>query len=128
MNDREDYAMTDHEMFSQILLQVQSMQSDLKGCTTEMKSLKSEVKSEMQGMQTDIQGMQTHIQNLQEEQQEMKAEIQSIQEELQELNRRLTILGRYIEGEADRNIQIIVKNFLELSNKLVKAIPAADKI
>lgn len=119
--------MTEHEMFSQIILQVQSMQSDLKGCTTEMKSLKAEVKSEMQGISLDVKGMQTNIQSLQGEQQEIKAEIQSIQTELQKLNQRVIDLELHIESETDRNIQIITENFLELSNKLTKAIPITDK-
>ncbi|MBD5473425.1 MAG: hypothetical protein HDR20_11215 [Lachnospiraceae bacterium] len=69
--------------------------------------------SEMQGMKSEMQGM--------------KSEMQGMKSEMQELKRRTTSIELHLENTTDNNIQLIAENFIELTNKLNQAIPAADK-
>lgn len=69
--------------------------------------------SEIQGMKSEIQGVQS--------------EIRGMKDEIQEVKRRTTSLELHIENFTDKNIQLIAENFIELTNKLNQAIPAADK-
>ena len=47
--------------------------------------------------------------------------------EMQELKRRTTSIELHLENVTDKNVQLIAENFIELTNKLNQAIPAADK-
>lgn len=58
---------------------------------------------------------------------DMKSEMQDMKSEMQELKRRTTNIELHIENVTDKNIQLIAENFIELTNKLNQAIPAADK-
>ncbi|MBD5534388.1 MAG: hypothetical protein HDQ99_01735 [Lachnospiraceae bacterium] len=69
--------------------------------------------SELQGMKSEMQGM--------------KGEMQGMKSEMQEIKRRTTSIELHIENTTDKNIQLIAENFIELTNKLNQAIPAADK-
>lgn len=57
----------------------------------------------------------------------MKIEMRDMKTEMQDMNRRLTGLELHIENFTDKNVQLIAENFIELTNKLNQAIPAADK-
>lgn len=57
----------------------------------------------------------------------MKTEMQDMKAEIQELTRRTTSIELHIENVTDKNIQLIAEKFVELTNKLNQAIPAADK-
>ena len=46
---------------------------------------------------------------------------------LDNLERRTTSVELHLENVTDKNIQLIAENFIELTNKLNQAIPAADK-
>ncbi len=61
------------------------------------------------------------------EMRDMKTEMQDMRAEMQDMNRRLTGLELHIENFTDKNVQLIAENFIELTNKLNQAIPAADK-
>lgn len=69
--------------------------------------------SDMQSMKTDMQ--------------DMKTDMQDMKTDMQELKRRTTNIELHLENFTDRNIQLIAENFIELTNKLNQAIPAADK-
>lgn len=58
---------------------------------------------------------------------DMKSEMHDMKSEMQELKRRTTNIELHIENVTDKNIQLIAENFIELTNKLNQAIPAADK-
>lgn len=64
-------------------------------------------------MKTDMQGMKT--------------DMRGIKADMQELKCRTTNIELHLENSTDRNIQLLAENFIELTNKLNKAIPAADK-
>lgn len=55
------------------------------------------------------------------------SEMQDMKSEMQELKRRTTNIELHLENVTDKNIQLIAENFIELTNKLKQAIPAADK-
>lgn len=55
------------------------------------------------------------------------SEVQGMKSEMQELKRRTTNIELHLENTTDKNIQLIAENFIELTNKLNQAIPAADK-
>ena len=55
------------------------------------------------------------------------SEMQGMKSEMQELKRRTTSIELHLENTTDNNIQLIAENFIELTNKLNQAIPAADK-
>ena len=55
------------------------------------------------------------------------SEIQGIKTNMQEIERRTTNIELHLENTTDKNIQLIAENFIELTNKLNQAIPAADK-
>ena len=55
------------------------------------------------------------------------SEMQGMKTEMQEIKRRTTNIELHLENVTDKNIQLIAENFIELTNKLNQAIPAADK-
>lgn len=61
------------------------------------------------------------------EMQDMKTEMQDVKTEMQEQKRHTTNIELHLENVTDKNVQLIAENFIELTNKLNQAIPAADK-
>lgn len=57
----------------------------------------------------------------------MKSDMHDMKSDIHDLKRRTTNIELHLENSTDRNIQLIAENFIELTNKLNKAIPAADK-
>lgn len=55
------------------------------------------------------------------------SEMKDMKSEMQELKRRTTNIELHLENVTDKNIQLIAENFIELTNKLKQAIPAANK-
>lgn len=76
---------------------------------------------------SEIQGMKNEMQSMKSDMQGMKSVIQSMEDEIQDVKRHTTSLELHIENFTDKNIQLIAENFIELTNKLNQAIPAADK-
>ncbi len=73
--------------------------------------------TEIGGMKTEIGGMKAEIGGMKAEIGGMKTEIGGMKEDIQQVKQRT----------ADKNILLIAENFIELTNKLNQAIPAADK-
>lgn len=101
--------MTDCEKLNLIFLNMQDMQSNL------------------QGMKADMQDMKSDMQDMKSDMQDMKSDMQDMKSDMQELKRRTTNIELHLENHTDRNAQLIAENFIELTNKLNQAIPAADK-
>ena len=55
------------------------------------------------------------------------SKINNFESDMQEIKRRTTNIELHLENVTDKNIQLIAENFIELTNKLNPAIPAADK-
>lgn len=53
--------------------------------------------------------------------------VSNLESDMQELNRHTTSVELHLKNVTDKNIQLIAENFIELTNKLNQAIPAADK-
>ena len=85
------------------------------------------MKSEMQSMKTEMQDIKSETQSMKAEMQDIKSEMQNMKAEMQDMNQRLTKLELHLENYTDKNLELIAENFIELSNKLNRAIPAADK-
>lgn len=68
--------------------------------------------AEMLGVKDDIAGM--------------KDEIRGIKDDIQLLKTKVTDIELHLENCTDRNIRLIAENFIDLTNKLNQAIPAAD--
>ena len=79
-----------------------------------------EVKDEVSGIKDEVQGMKSEMHS-------MKSEVQGLKTEMQDMKQRITSLELHIENFTDKNVQLIAENFIELTNKLNQAIPAADK-
>lgn len=53
--------------------------------------------------------------------------VNTIESDMQEIKRRTTNIELHLENGTDKNIQLLAENYIELTNKLNQAIPAADK-
>ena len=67
------------------------------------------------------------IDSIESDMQDMKNNMRAMEEKIQQLDRRMASTQMHIENVTDRNIQLIAENFINLTNKLDEAIPAADK-
>ncbi len=106
------------------------MKTEMQGMKIETQSMKTEMqdmKTETQSMKTEMQDMKTETQSMKTEMQGMKTEIQGIRSDLRDLEHRTINIELHLENTTDKNIQLLAENFIELSNKLNQAIPAADK-
>ena len=65
--------------------------------------------------------------SIESDMQDMKNNMRALEEKIQQLDRRMASTQMHIENVTDRNIQLIAENFINLTNKLDEAIPAADK-
>ncbi len=57
---------------------------------------------------------------------EVKEDIRILKEDVQLLKKKVTCIELHLENSTDHNIQLIAENFIDLTNKLNQAIPAAD--
>lgn len=101
--------MTDSEKMDLILSEIQGM------------------RSEMREMKADIQEMKTDIRILQEDVENLKEELAHAKQNIVELDCKITAINLHLENGTDKGIQLVAENFIELTNKLNAAIPAADK-
>ena len=76
--------------------------------------------SEMQGIKTDMQDMKTNMQD-------MKTDMQDMKYDIRDLRQRIVNIEVHLENSTDHNIKLLAENFIDLTNKLNQAVPAADK-
>lgn len=69
--------------------------------------------SEINGMKTEIGGLKT--------------EIGEMKDDIQQVKQRTADIGMHIENHTDKNILLIAEHFVDMTNRLNQAIPAADK-
>lgn len=62
---------------------------------------------------------------LEDKLQPIRDDMQGMKDEIHELQRKVAGIGMHIENCTDRNVQLLAENFIELTNKLNMAIPAA---
>ena len=107
---------------------MQSMKVEIQGVKDEIQGVKDEMqgmKDDMQDMKVEMQGMKDEIQGVKNEMQGMKGEMQGMKTDIHELQRKVAEIGMHIENCTDNNVQLLAENFIELTNKLNMAVPAA---
>lgn len=80
-------------------------------------------------MMTDSEKLDLILSNMQEmkdEIQVMKKDIRDMKKDIRELQQRVTKIELHLENATDKNIQLLAENFIELTDKLNRAVPAAD--
>lgn len=80
--------------------------------------LDEKLEAKLQPMRDDMQGMKDDMQS-------MKAEMRGMKDDIHELQSKVAGIGMHIENCTDKNVQLLAENFIELTNKLNMAIPAA---
>lgn len=85
------------------------------------------IKADMQNMKTDMQGMKTDMQDMKDGMQNMQTDIQDIKTDIKDLRQRVSNIEVHLENVTDKNIMLLAENFIDLTNKLNQAVPAADK-
>ncbi len=109
-------------------VEMQGMKDEIQGVKNEMQGVKDDMqgmKDDMQDMKVEMQGMKDEIQGVKNEMQGMKGEMQGMKTDIHELQRKAAEIGMHIENCTDNNVQLLAENFIELTNKLNMAVPAA---
>ena len=81
----------------------------------------------LQPIISDVQSMKSDMQSIKTDMQSMKSDMKNMDERLARVENKLTDTRLHLENCTDRNIKLLAENFIELTNKLNQAIPAADK-
>ena len=142
--------MTDSEKLDLLLAEirgtkdeVQSMKKDIRILKDDMKEVKEDVrilkedvhtlKGEMKEVKEDVRILKEDVHTLKGEMKEVKEDIRILKEDVrilkedvQLLKKKVTCIELHLENSTDHNIQLIAENFIDLTNKLNQAIPAAD--
>ncbi len=135
--------MTDSEKLDLLLAEirgtkdeVQSMKKDIRILKDDMKEVKEDVRSlkddvctlkgEMKEIKEDVRILKEDVHTLKGEMKEVKEDIRILKEDVQLLKKKVTCIELHLENSTDHNIQLIAENFIDLTNKLNQAIPAAD--
>ena len=142
--------MTDSEKLDLLLAEirgtkdeVQSMKKDIRILKDDMKEVKEDVRSlkddvctlkgEMKEVKEDVRILKEDVHTLKGEMKEVKEDIRILKEDVrilkedvQLLKKKVTCIELHLENSTDHNIQLIAENFIDLTNKLNQAIPAAD--
>ena len=85
------------------------------------------IKTDMQDMKTNMQDMKTDMQDMKYDMQNMQTDIQDMKIDIRDLRQRIVNIEVHLENSTDHNIQLLAENFIDLTNKLNQAVPAADK-
>lgn len=71
--------------------------------------------------------IETRLDKIETRLDQIETRLDLLETDMQEIKRRTTSIELHLENVTDKNIQLIAENFIELTNKLNQAIPAADK-
>lgn len=69
--------------------------------------------------------LEAKLQPMRDDMQSMKDDMQGMKDDIHELQSKVAGIGMHIENCTDKNVQLLAENFIELTNKLNMAIPAA---
>ena len=83
-------------------------------------------KDEVQSMKKDIRILKDDMKEVKEDIRILKEDVRILKEDVQLLKKKVTCIELHLENSTDHNIQLIAENFIDLTNKLNQAIPAAD--
>ena len=114
--------MTDSEKLDLLL-------AEIRGTKDEVQSMKKDIqilKDDMKEVKEDVRSLKDDVCTLKGEMKEIKEDIRILKEDVQLLKKKVTCIELHLENSTDHNIQLIAENFIDLTNKLNQAIPAAD--
>ncbi len=74
----------------------------------------------------EIRGTKDEVQSMKKDIRILKDDMKEVKEDVQLLKKKVTCIELHLENSTDHNIQLIAENFIDLTNKLNQAIPAAD--
>ncbi len=121
--------MTDSEKLDLLLAEirgtkdeVQSMKKDIQILKDDMKEVKEDVRS----LKDDVHTLKGEMKEVKEDIRILKEDVRILKEDVQLLKKKVTCIELHLENSTDHNIQLIAENFIDLTNKLNQAIPAAD--
>ncbi len=121
--------MTDSEKLDLLLAEirgtkdeVQSMKKDIQILKDDMKEVKEDVRS----LKDDVCTLKGEMKEVKEDIRILKEDVRILKEDVQLLKKKVTCIELHLENSTDHNIQLIAENFIDLTNKLNQAIPAAD--
>ena len=114
--------MTDSEKLDLLL-------AEIRGTKDEVQSMKKDIqilKDDMKEVKEDVRSLKDDVCTLKGEMKEVKEDVRILKEDVQLLKKKVTCIELHLENSTDHNIQLIAENFIDLTNKLNQAIPAAD--
>lgn len=119
-------------MTNEVLQQFAQIVSDILDTKlkTELQPIKDDMrvmKAEMAVMKADIKKLQANVDALNIGFKKLQSNVDTLNVGFEELQRKVTSIGLHVENETDKYIRIVAENHIELSRKLDRAIPAAEK-
>nr|WP_305137164.1 hypothetical protein [uncultured Schaedlerella sp.] len=115
--------MTDSQKLDLILSEVIGMKGDVAVLKEDMAVLKEDVAV----LKEDVAILKEDVAVLKEDVAVLKEKVSVLEQRVGNIEQRVTGIEVHLENQTDKNIQLIAENFIELTNKLNQAIPAADK-
>ena len=115
--------MTDSEKLDLLLAGMQDMKSDLLLLKTKVTDLDSKVT----GLEENVTELGRKVIDLDNKVTDLDSKVTGLEENILELHRRVIDFELHMENVTDKNISLLAENFIDLTNKLNQAIPAADK-
>lgn len=85
------------------------------------------LKEDIQGLREEVQKLKDEVEELKQRMTKLEARMTKLEARTTKLETRMTGLELHVENNTDKNIRLIAENFVELTNKLNQAIPAAEK-
>ena len=115
--------MTDNQKLDLILTEI----TGLKDCVENMQANMQDMQTDMQDMKDGMQNMQTDMQDMKDGMQNMQTDIQDMKIDIRDLRQHISAIELHLENVTDKNIMLLAENFIDLTNQLNQAVPAADK-
>ena len=85
-----------------------------------------EDKEDVRILKDDVDTLKDDMKEVKEDIRILKEDVRILKEDVQLLKKKVTCIELHLENSTDHNIQLIAENFIDLTNKLNQAIPAAD--
>lgn len=86
-----------------------------------------DMKSDLLLLKTKVTDLEKNVTNLDNKVTDLDQKFTGLEENILELHRRVIDFELHMENVTDKNISLLAENFIDLTNKLNQAIPAADK-
>ena len=86
-----------------------------------------DMKSDLLLLKTKVTDLEKNVTNRDNKVTDLDQKFTGLEENILELHRRVIDFELHMENVTDKNISLLAENFIDLTNKLNQAIPAADK-